>query len=284
MLSSALGLLAGLLLILIGAVAWGKYRWARDTRTLVARLNAHRLPATTGQVDFGAIDTLPPPVQRYLRAVLRDGTPIVAAVDLDHVGQFNLGEDVDRWRPFASRQRVVARRPGFVWDGRIAMLPGLPVHVHDAYVAGEGILQPSLLGLVSLFSLRGTPEVAEGELMRFLAEATCYPTVLLPGQGVHWQAVDAHSARAMLTDGSITVALLFSFDGNDLVETVTATARGRTVGGQVIPTPWEGRWSNYQWHDDMRVPTAGEVAWLLPHGRKPYWRGRMTRIAYEFAA
>jgi len=106
----------------------------------------------------------------------------------------------------------------------------------------------------------------------------------LPGQGVYWQAVDAHSARATLTDTAITASLLFSFDDSGLVNTVRAEARGRTVGGQVIPTPWEGRWTNYQWHDGMQVPTAGEVAWLLPQGRKPYWRGRMTRIAYEFAA
>jgi hypothetical protein len=106
---------------------------------------------------------------------------------------------------------------------------------------------------------------------------------VLPGQGVHWDPVDAHSARAILSDEEVTVALLFSFDDNNLVSTVKATSRGRTVGGAVIPTPWEGRWSNYQWRDGMQVPTEGEVAWLLPHGRKPYWRGRMTRLVYEFA-
>lgn len=282
--SPLLGLLAGLLLILAGAAAWGKRRWARRTRNLVDRLDTQRLPATSGKVDFLALASLPAPVQRYLRTVLVDGAPMIAAVDIEHAGLFNLGEAGDRWRPFTSRQRVATRPPGFVWDGRISLLPGLPVHVHDAYVAGEGILQPALLGLVPLFSLRGTPDVAEGELMRFLAEATCYPTVLLPGQGVHWQAVDARSARAVLTDAAITVALLFSFDDSGLVHTVSAEARGRTVGGRVVPTPWEGRWSDYQWRDGMQVPTTGEVAWLLPQGRKPYWRGRMTRIAYAFAA
>jgi hypothetical protein len=29
-------------------------------------------------------------------------------------------------------------------------MPGLPVHVHDAYVAGEGILHATVLGLVSI--------------------------------------------------------------------------------------------------------------------------------------
>jgi hypothetical protein len=33
----------------------------------------------------------------------------------------------------------------------------------------------------------------------------------------------------------------------------------------------------------MRVPTEGEVAWLLPGGAKSYRRGRVTRLVYEFA-
>jgi hypothetical protein len=46
------------------------------------------------------------------------------------------------------------------------MLPGMIVRVHDAYIAGEGMLHASLFGLVSLVDLRGTPEMAQGELMR----------------------------------------------------------------------------------------------------------------------
>lgn len=60
------------------------------------------------------------------------------------------------------------------------MLPGLPARVHDAYVAGEGILHASLLGLFTVADLRGTDYIAEGELMRFFAEAAWYPTALLP--------------------------------------------------------------------------------------------------------
>jgi hypothetical protein len=33
----------------------------------------------------------------------------------------------------------------------------------------------------------------------------------------------------------------------------------------------------------MRVPLDGEVAWLLPEGAKPYWRGHTDEIAHEFA-
>jgi hypothetical protein len=36
-------------------------------------------------------------------------------------------------------------------------------------------------------------------------------------------------------------------------------------------------------HDGMRVPMTGEVFWILPEGSQPYYRGRITKLAYEFA-
>ena len=174
-------------------------------------------------------------------------------------------------------------RPGFDWDGRIAMVPGLTVRVHDAYAAGEGLLHASLLGLVTLADIRGTPETAQGELMRFLAEAAWYPTALLPSQGVRWEPLSDSSARASLTDGATTVSLQFSFNAEGLIDSVYAEARARTVNGGIVHTPWQGRFWNYERRNGMRVPLEGEVAWLLPEGPKPYWRGRTVRLEYEFA-
>ena len=49
-----------------------------------------------------------------------------------------------------------------------------------------------------------------------------------------------------------------------------AEARGRAVGGEMVPTPWQGRFWNYQQRGGMRVPLDSEVAWLPPEGAKPY--------------
>jgi hypothetical protein len=157
------------------------------------------------------------------------------------------------------------------------------VRVHDAYIAGEGILHVAVLGLVSMVKLRGKREIAQGELMRFFAEATWYPTTLLPSQGVVWDAVNEHSARATLKDSDLKLTLLFRFNKKGLIDTVRAEARGRAVGDTVVPTPWHGRFWNYAIRGGMRVPLEAEVAWLLPEGVKPYWRGRITKISYEFA-
>ena len=55
------------------------------------------------------------------------------------------------------------------------------------------------------------------------------------------------------------------------------------MAGAVVPTPWQGRMSNYEVHDGMRIPLEGEVAWVLPEGPAPYWRGRIISLNYEFA-
>lgn len=276
-------ILLGLLAALAVALAYGARRWQSATAEMHARLEAARLPFAVKTYHLEALEGLPAPVQRYFRAVLTEGQPIIAAVSVEHTGTFNMSESGEQWRPFTSTQRVITRRPGFDWEARMPMAPGLVARVHDAYIAGEGILHGSLFGLISVVNLRGTPEVAEGELMRFFAEAAWYPTALLPSQGVQWRAVDDRSAQATLQDGEITLTLLFRFNENDLIEAVRAEARGRTVGGAVIPTPWEGRFSHYERREGMLIPLEGEVAWLPPEGEQPYWRGRITSIRYEFA-
>jgi hypothetical protein len=274
----ALSLVAVAVLLL-----YGSQRWAKTTVVLNARLEATRVPSRDAAFHPQEIEGLPEPVRRYVRTVLRPGQSIVTAARIAHAGAFNPSTSAERWKSFKSTQRVIVRRPGFVWNARMPLFPGVAVLVHDAYIAGEGYLHPAIGGVLSLANLRGAGELARGELMRFLAEAAWYPTALLPRQGVHWEAVDAHSARATLSDGAISVALTFRFDEAGLIDTVHSDARGRLDGNRVEHLPWEGRFWNYAVRDGMQVPLQGEVAWLAPEGRKPYWRGTIETISYEFA-
>lgn len=284
------------LLLVAGAVVflalafYGGLRWNARTRTLNERLDAASRPVVPARYDAASeLDGLPAPVQRFFRVVLKDGQPMVASMDIKHRGTFNLAaEGSDQWKPFTSTQRVVTQRPGFVWNGGVSAMPGVVVHVHDAYVAGEGILHPAVLGLFALADLRGTDPapggIAQGELLRYFAEAAWYPTALLPSQGVRWTAVDDNAAVATTRDGPVAATLLFRFAADTgFVESVRTEARGRTVGKAVVMTPWEGRWSNYTEHGDMRVPMSGEVAWLTPQGPRTYWRGEVTALRYKLA-
>lgn len=272
----------------VGLSAYGSKRWTDTTRALTNRLEAARIDETAqspspARYDSRELEGLPAPVQRYFRAVLKEGQPVIAAVTLELAGTFNLSATGEQWKPFTSRQRAVIRRPGFLWDAQVSMLPGVAVRVVDSYIAGKGLLHAAILGLFTVADLSGCGEIARGEFMRFFAEAAWYPTALLPSQGVRWEAVDERSANATLVDGPLTLTLLFRFNDTGLIDSVRAEARGAMVGKEMVMLPWEGRWSNYQARNGMTVPLTGEVAWLRPEGRKPYFLGTVTSLTYEFS-
>jgi hypothetical protein len=280
-----LGLALGLLAIVaVAAALYGSWRWADRTSTLLSRFEAVRLTPTPTRFDTRELEGLPAPVQRYFRVALQDGQPIIAAMSVTHTGTFNMSETAEQWKPFTSKQRVITRRPGFDWDARVMISPGVPVLIHDAYIAGSGLLHGAIFGLVTVVNMADTPEIAQGELLRFFAEAAWYPTALLPSQGVRWEAVDETSARATLTDGTLAVTLLFRFNKDGLIETARAEARGRGVtDGKTVFAPWQCRFWNYAVRDGMRIPLEGEVAWILLEGAKLYYRGTTTSLIYEFA-
>lgn len=229
------------------------------------------------------LEGLPAPVQRYFRAVLKEGQPWIAAVSMEHTGTFNMSETGEQWKPFKSTQHVITQRPGFVWDARIRIAPAMTAHVHDAYIAGEGVLTAKLFGLLTVMKQPSTPELAQGELMRFFAEGAWWPTALLPSRDMLWEAIDDAQASATLNDGTTAVKLVFQFDTQGLISSIRSDGRYRVVDGEQVATPWQGRFWDYELRDGMLIPLEGEVAWLLQEGPKPYWRGCIQRIEYEYA-
>ena len=263
-----------------GLVAFGSSRWASATQVKLALLEAAKLPAPAGHYDAREIDGLPAPVQRYFRAVLKDGQPLIAAATFELAGTINMSASGgEQWKPFTSWQRAVVHRPGFLWNGRVAMFPGLAARIHDSYISGVGTLHAAMLGLFTVAEVHGGGEIARGELMRYFAEMVWYPTSLLPSQGMRWAAVDDHSANATLVDGPISLTLLFKFDETGLISSVHADARGSGVGEDMVMLPWDCTVSNYQLRHGMMVPTRGGVG----KGSKPYFVGNLTSLGYEFS-
>ena len=267
-----------------GLAAFGSSRWGSATKAKLALLEAAKLPAPAGfdkVYDAREIEGLPAPVQRYFRAVLKDGQPLIATATFELAGTINMSTSGgEQWKTFTSWQRAIVHRPGFLWNGRVVMFPGLAAHVHDSYISGAGTLHAAMLGLFTVAQVQGGGEIARGELMRYFAEMVWYPTALLPSLGVRWAAVDDHTANATLVDGPISLTLLFRFDDAGLITSVHAAARGSVVGKEMVMLPWDCTVSNYQLRHGMMVPTRGGVG----KGGNPYFVGNLTSLVYEFSA
>src|SRR5512140_2658295 len=88
---------AAIAAVVVGLAAYGTARWAESTKRLVLRLEGARMPAIMSRYDAHELDSSPAPVQRYFRAVLKDGQPIVSSVTVEHTGTFNLKQPGEQW-------------------------------------------------------------------------------------------------------------------------------------------------------------------------------------------
>ncbi|EXJ17245.1 DUF6920 family protein [Imhoffiella purpurea] len=280
LLSVVLPLLFVLIVVPIVFLLYGIARWQSATGNRLERLEGTRSQLPTRTFDPNELAPLPEPVQRYFNAALTPGQPLIAVAELGHIGQLSVSE---RWAPFRSSQTVCTHRPGFDWDARIRRAPGVQVFMHDTYIAGEGSMKAALSGLFVVADHGDGLRLAQAGMMRFLAEAVWYPTKLLPSQGVAWEAIDETCARATLTDGDTSVALVFGFDETGMIRSARADARYRPDHGDLIETPWEMSFRGYETRSGMRVPIHGEAAWILPTGPSPYWRGQLAEALYKFA-
>jgi hypothetical protein len=260
-------------------IAIGTKRWNRDSAAAVKRLYAdgRALEAPLGDLP----EDLPEPMKRYFRFALAARQPPVGRTFIRWSGELAMSGGA-MWQPFAAEQHFTGNPPGFVWDATVRVAGLLPIRVRDAYVNGAGASEAAIASAVPLNGQRGTREVAEASLMRYLAEAVWFPTALLPRPGLSWSIIDADTARATLTDRGIQVAVDFHFGaGGEIVG--CAADRHRAVGGRTVLTPWRGYYRNYRRVQGMMTPMAAEVAWVLSGQTTPVWRGHPTDIEYQFA-
>jgi hypothetical protein len=220
-------------------------------------------------------------VRRYLERSLPPGGEPIRWATIQQQGTFQMGEGEGGWRPFTATQYVRAYPPGFLWDASIRMAPFVPVRVRDGYVNKRGVMKGAIAAIVTVVDAAQTPELTEGSLYRYLAEAAWVPSRLLPGEGLTWQEMDPNTALATLTESGVTVSVQFRFDDPGDIVGIFVPSRGREVDGAYVPSAWHGRFWDHEVMDGFRVPREGEVAWIVDGELVPYWRGRLVTVSYK---
>lgn len=270
------GIAAGAVLVLAVATLM----WDRASARAAAALSTPKAYARDTTVYGPALlDGLPPPVARYFQFALVPGHLLVRRAHIRWTGEFRTQPDA-KWSSFTADQQFTTDPPAFLWDAKIHMAPLVTVRVRDQYIGGEGLTLAKLAALIPVANQSGTPEMAAGALGRYLGEAAWFPTSLLPSAHLSWSAIDDSSARATLTDGVTRVSADFRFAPSGEIRQITME-RFRDVDGRGVLTPFEGQYTQYRRVNGMMVPGSGEVAWILPGGAFPYWRGRLQSVEYE---
>jgi hypothetical protein len=248
-------------------------RVAHDTEQLLAAAG----PARRVQVE--RIASMPAPVRRYLEIALgrREVTP--RTVRLRHGGTFRASLD-GGWFPIRGAQYFTTDPPGFVWWGRIRMVPGLWVDARDRSVAGAGSMLVLAESTITLADSSG-PALDQGALARLLGEMVWFPTAFLDERYIRWAALDDRRARATLAVNGREVTAVFAF-GDDGLPAAFSADRYRDVGGgKSVLTPFSGQTLDYRPVDGILVPHRMIAAWHVDGQEQQYVRFEVERLEFD---
>lgn len=267
--------------VLFLAILIGNNNWNKQKTKLLQCFENYEANNQPEKVSFDELGHLPQPVKKYFHFALKEGQPVIRSVKIDHPGKFNLGKDKVKWLPFEADYRAFGEPKGFVWDASIKIAPLLNVRVMDSDAFGKGSMIGKVAGLIPVVNPQESGELNKAALERYLAEAVWFPTALLPSEKLTWSKIDSCKALATLSDSGITVSLEFQFNDKGEI-TGVYTERYREIHGAYELTPWFGKHWDYREKDGMMIPMKGEVAWIIDGTEKPYWRGNIKEIEYEF--
>lgn len=218
------------------------------------------------------IQDLPRCVQNYLVETGVIGTETIENVILKQEGVFHVNGK--KWTRMKARQFVDVKKCNFTWNAKAG-----PIRVEDRYVDGRGSLTVKLLGLIPIGKMEGR-EVDQGEISRFLAESIWYPTAF--GEDyMNWKEIHDSKAEATLRyDGSKSVSLVFEFNGQNLIESITGK-RFREQKGSFHLSDWKISGFQYAVFNGIKIPFKAEVAWQIDGEHLPYYKLEITEIKYN---
>ncbi len=150
---------------------------------------------------------LPEPARRYFTYTIQPGTPLFPVTEIDMSGQFSLGtKDNPAYQPMEARQ-ILAVPEGFVWAMRTR--GRMPVSGSDS----GSWTRFRILWLIPVARLGGNYDHTRSAFGRHAGEAVIWsPAALLPAPGISWEAIDADTARVIVTHGDLSQAIDITVD------------------------------------------------------------------------
>lgn len=265
---------AMLLILVVGLVGLAAYLWF-ESRSFDATIAGLRERVVAAGEPAAAAVELPDIVRAYAtHAGGSIGGP--TSVHLRHRATLV----TDQRRPpidIGADQWLATCRTDLVWVGRGSMF-GLPVSVIDSFVDGTGLLEARLAGVLPVAKGLGT-DFDKGELQRYLSELPVHPDAILNNAQLRWRQIDDKVVEVSGTSRTGPASVRLFFDASGDIASLEAADRPMTVGSTTVPTLWRGQFSKYKQFGRYRIPSYGEVSWVLSEGPFTYWKGEI--VVYE---
>ncbi|MBU3741916.1 MAG: hypothetical protein FGM24_06475 [Candidatus Kapabacteria bacterium] len=262
--------------LLAGSAILSRVFVSRSIRKLIASVGRERLPSFSKQLT----SSLPEPIRRYLAYALREGQPNIRYGVLRQRAEFRHGPERP-WFSVKAKEVISGMEPAFVWDAVLRHNKLWWRTAKLSYFQGRGSGHIKLYGAVTLQEVEG-PETDTSMLFRFLSELVWVPTGLLPTKTLRWEAIDANTARAVITDGQTTVTADVHVNDIGQIEKITTKSKYRDLKSGFEQLAFTLQCHDYTEVDGVKIPMGVTFVWNMPTGDFSYGKFRVEDIRYVY--
>jgi len=271
------GTVINIILLIICIVSYAAWDFNRMVKKEVAALLEQPFKQT-GFVSNEMISKLPPVVQKWMQHAGVVGKPIIQTVRLKQHGMM-LTKPGGKWMDFTANQYFSTGKPAFNWQVKVNVMPLIYLTGRDKYENGKGEMLIRLLFLKTIVDSKGSPEIDQGTLLRYLSEMSWFPSAALSDY-ITWEAIDDHAAKATMSYNNITASGIFFFNERSDVIGFEAMRYGE-FNGKASLEKWHIESKDFKDFDGIRIPGKSEVTWKLKDGDFTWLKVELLTVEFN---
>ena len=254
-------LLAVLSLPIVVALALALWRQSdrRADKAAWVRLAAHQT-VKPRVFEPALVASLPAAAQRYFLHAIKPGAPLYDVATISMQGEFGLGNKANPNYLSMQAEQLLATPHGFVWILR-AGRGLLRLSGSDGAESGSSWSRFWLLGFAPVGRAGGNVDHFRSAFGRYVAETVFWtPAALLPRDTIHWDAIDASTARVTVSHQGLQQSVYLTIDPDGrLTKVMFQRWSDANPTKQFQLQPFGGYLSDYREFGGYRLPTRVEA-------------------------
>lgn len=229
----------------------------------------------SGVISENDIKHLPKLIQDYLKYCNVIEKEKVLSVQLEQEAKIKMKRDKNKWSYHETKQYFNTENPGFIW---FAKLPVAFINflVRDKLLNGQGEMYITIGGAIKLGRETG-PEMDYAGVARFMGECVWFPQCFV-NEYFTWEELDSTKIKATINFDGFSQEGIFTFnEQNQIVKFECQRYCSWTKQNET----YVNYFKNYKEMDGIMIPRHGIAAYEINGEVIEYWRGDLTKIAFN---
>jgi hypothetical protein len=268
-----------ILLIIIPSIgAWSfENKFEKEVNHSLHQKN--KINAADSILTDADIQSLPEPVQKYIRISGSIGRPKVKNFKVEFSGRIRKDENSE-WMPLTSVQYNFLDTPTRLFFMK-ATMKHLPVAGYHAYKNGDASMDIRLLSLFKVQYQSGK-EMGVAETVTFFNDMVCMAPATLIDTRIVWDSVETTKVHASFSTNQITISAWLYFNNNgELTNFISKNRFAAQDDGTMRRLRWSTPIRSYKKVNGFYIGTSADAIYAYPKKELCYGNFSLTNLEYN---